>query len=895
MIEASAITTPVLPDVPAVEDKLNFSPYARTLLDIILNPDTQTPLTIGIFGSWGSGKTSLMRMIEDGLKRTQEGGNGRQTFTVWFNAWLYSKEKALWRALVTQVLTGVRRIRDLDPTAATALAALSDQLYRTVGPSELGHLSIMAAELLKEEGTGSAQITLALQHGLDFLQNIAQARQKGELAAAQALRDQVRQATAALEQERIESLERFQTHFKEVIEKYVLPRGYLVIFVDDLDRCLPDKAVEVLEAIKLFLDVPGCIFILGIDRDVVERGIRLRYGELGGMGEREGVQLHVDREAVEMGATRYRAFVQDLYTEAEDVIDGARYLEKIVQIPFVLPPISPQAMGSFVAQLTPNLPDPRCGLVFVRGLEPNPRQVKRALNIFALLWALAQNQPYLMERIAPVRLAKLVVLQQRHGELYERLREEPALLIAWERAFRVRRSREAYQAWAQAAGFDWQSAQGLWSLEEPFPEELEVYEDRAALELLLTMHPLTGDEAKAANFVDMTPPEVYDLIFLAHTAEGGGPTPSEPEKVAPPPKPFAVPEAEVIRLHEFVRFSEEEASYVARQALESVAKMLLGVERDSGSVDVAMRELVQAGYRLTNWLRSSAQPELMSRLADEARTVQVSFGGLQGALMARLPWELVYDGDEDPAVEKVALSGFWGGRHLIERPLPSAYPAAKGAPPLPPLTIPVEKVVRVGLVVDWGIDASPAMELFQSWAREGENIALRPIESLDELRGSLLEEPADIYVVYGRGWQEVGEGVIGVGKGYPLTARKMRDWKLPVKSVAVQASPLSLFYLCLEGDPVQELNWSAWLSALEQFGATGVVAPLIYTPGEWRLYLLRYFLEQVLQGEPAAEALRDARLRIFDETHNPLGLLYVYFGPAALQLSRPEEEADDSG
>ena len=52
MVEATSANAPaVLPDVPAVEDKLNFAPYARTLQDIILNPDTETPLTIGIFGS----------------------------------------------------------------------------------------------------------------------------------------------------------------------------------------------------------------------------------------------------------------------------------------------------------------------------------------------------------------------------------------------------------------------------------------------------------------------------------------------------------------------------------------------------------------------------------------------------------------------------------------------------------------------------------------------------------------------------------------------------------------------------------------------------------------------------------------------------------------------------
>ena len=58
----------------------------------------------------------------------------------------------------------------------------------------------------------------------------------------------------------------------------LIKEARLIVFVDDLDRCLPEKAIEVLEAIKLFLEVPGVVFVLGMDREVVERGIEARYG-----------------------------------------------------------------------------------------------------------------------------------------------------------------------------------------------------------------------------------------------------------------------------------------------------------------------------------------------------------------------------------------------------------------------------------------------------------------------------------------------------------------------------------------------------------------------------------------------------------------------------------------
>jgi ATPase subunit of ABC transporter with duplicated ATPase domains len=160
---------PILDDLPTSKDTLDFQTYVDALADILLDPNARTPLTLGVFGPWGSGKTSLMKMIQARLQRTTpDGESDRQTYTVWFNAWLYSKEEALWRALVVQVLAGVRKIRDLDEAAVVRLNALTDQLHRAAGPEELGNISIAAAELLKEEGTVSAQITLALRYGLDF-------------------------------------------------------------------------------------------------------------------------------------------------------------------------------------------------------------------------------------------------------------------------------------------------------------------------------------------------------------------------------------------------------------------------------------------------------------------------------------------------------------------------------------------------------------------------------------------------------------------------------------------------------------------------------------------------------------------------------------------------------
>lgn len=716
MLAVGNIGPSVLPDLPDADDKLDFAPYANTLRDIILNPLTQTPLTIGIFGSWGSGKTSLMKMIENRLKSAvRDGTSERETYTIWFNAWLYSREDSLWRALIMQVLNGMRKWHRSDQTALQELNELAEHLQRAAGPEELGHLSIAAANLLKEEGTDSAELTLTLQHGLDLLENIAEARERGELEAAMALRDQVRRATATLEQERIESLDRFQQEFRGLIEKYVLPHGYMVIFVDDLDRCLPDKAVEVLEAIKLFLDVPGCIFILGIDREVVERGIRLRYGELGGAGDGGRWPLLVSDEVVKEGsqaAARYRSFLQDLSAEDEDTIDGGRYLEKIIQIPFVLPPISPDAMGNFIAQLAPGLPSRECGLVFAQGLEPNPRQVKRAINIFTLLWELSRNKEELAPLIRPVRLAKLVVIQQRHAELYDLLREDPEQLVAWEAFFRRKKDPAGFAGWERGQG-------GQPSPEVPLHQKVDAYELKSALEALLTMHPLTGETTADANFVDLTADQVRTYVFLTRTVKEAVPEPEAPPVMA---------EARVVEpaVSEGRGVSVDSGAAGSKRGfitgmiysdLDPLLEQVAGEGRFPPELrQRALLSLAMAGSSIYAEVASdpNRQAELEAALG-EPTLIQVS--GIQSE--AQIPWEIVYDRplpytsmqkvsvmqkmavpEEDTEVD---VEGFWGFKHVIERPLTSGYER-----PAPPLEIQVGERPLVTLALE--ASASPPIE-----------------------------------------------------------------------------------------------------------------------------------------------------------------------------------------
>ncbi|MEW5719547.1 MAG: SUMF1/EgtB/PvdO family nonheme iron enzyme [Chloroflexota bacterium] len=420
MDDSQKRTASLLSDSAANRDLLDFTPYTNTLLDIIRDPNTAGPLTIGLFGTWGSGKTSLMQFVRDDLAQDKT----RKFRLAWFDAWKYEKEDALWRALLLRVIDNLRTFendKDVTPDALKKdIEKLEQRLYRDLNWEEKGGLTVDWSKLVKGAATGAIQLSFGFLPGLATLTEAVKAAH-GEIAKGEdagTLLDAFHRDVIEHHQAQLRSIEQFQREFETLVDKHIYKNNErLVVFVDDLDRCLPEKAIEVLEAIKLFLDVRGCIFLLGLDQEVVTRGIKVKYRDF----------------AVDEGAA----------SDKHIPIDGAYYLEKIIQLPFRLPKIEPRAMQPFVSRLAA-FADPRCADIFAEGLETNPRKVKRAINVFLFISKLAEKRAITLQ---PIRLAKIVVIYHSHPELYELLRLNPALL----------RDLETYLR-AQAAPFD--SAQG---------------------------------------------------------------------------------------------------------------------------------------------------------------------------------------------------------------------------------------------------------------------------------------------------------------------------------------------------------------------------------------------------------------------------------------------------
>ncbi len=201
--------------------------------------------------------------------------------------------------------------------------------------------------------------------------------------------------------DQVSSLDQFQAVFKRLLKRFRIggktgegPQRQLYIFVDDLDRCQPEEAVAALEAIKLFLDIQGCIFVLGMDRQVVEQGINVRYA-----------------------AFREAGF------------DARAYLDKIIQVPFNLPPLGSAQISRYLRELSGEIGEGAfaiCGDLIRSAAPSNPRTLKRILNALLLTLYLDGNNAASLKELAEGRgdvdrlrrLAKLVLLQVSFGDTW---------------------------------------------------------------------------------------------------------------------------------------------------------------------------------------------------------------------------------------------------------------------------------------------------------------------------------------------------------------------------------------------------------------------------------------------------------------------------------------------
>lgn len=205
------------------DDSFRFGPYVDVLHNAV-EQATPLPLTVGVFGSWGAGKSSFLQLWQRRFEATQ-------TRTIWFNPWKYDRKVEVWAALLHTILSEMEK-EDTLKDKAKKLARAATWLSVRAG---LGAAAAFA--------TGGVV--------------------KGEQV------DKMLEGLAEEDSAQYRQVNRFEFDFAEAVSEFVGEDGRLVVFVDDLDRCTPESAMTVLESLKLFFAQSQCVFVLALDLDVL--------------------------------------------------------------------------------------------------------------------------------------------------------------------------------------------------------------------------------------------------------------------------------------------------------------------------------------------------------------------------------------------------------------------------------------------------------------------------------------------------------------------------------------------------------------------------------------------------------------------------------------------------
>ena len=219
----------------ASQDEFEVSPYVEGLGDFTL--DCETPLTIAVQGAWGSGKTSMMNMLQKYLEETGK------VETIWFNTWQFSQ------------------FNMDEQISLTFLEHLTKELGKAVGDKN-GHAQEIGKKVLG--------VTKGLAAGL----------------VSNYFGDDLGKVTKELvgvdkDKDIADKILHLKNDFQQLINTVAEDgKKRVVIFIDDLDRLQPIHAIELLEVLKLFVDCENCIFVLAIDTAVVFQGIRAKYGDI---------------------------------------------------------------------------------------------------------------------------------------------------------------------------------------------------------------------------------------------------------------------------------------------------------------------------------------------------------------------------------------------------------------------------------------------------------------------------------------------------------------------------------------------------------------------------------------------------------------------------------------
>lgn len=275
-------------------DLLAYEPFAELVNDILLDKK-MNPLTIGLFGSWGVGKSTLLKLIQNKLQKNDS--KKEKIVCIPLNAWVFEGYDDAKSALMESLLCALKE----EKTVFYKFKDSIEELVKKINFFRLG--------------------SMAVKHGIPLVTGMT--NPLGAMAYLMGNKDTIiedvqkiaKEDNTENEESMINNIRSFRQEFKNLLDEAKIEN--LVVMIDDLDRCNPDRIIETLEAIKLFLSVPKTTFIIAIDDAVVKYSVKRKYPKV----------------------------------DEDDFGISENYIEKIIQLPIYIPELSESDITNYLLLL----------------------------------------------------------------------------------------------------------------------------------------------------------------------------------------------------------------------------------------------------------------------------------------------------------------------------------------------------------------------------------------------------------------------------------------------------------------------------------------------------------------------------------------------------------------
>lgn len=287
------------------DDLLGYQVHAELLSNVVLD-SSMLPISIGIFGDWGSGKSSLMLLMQKSIeewknkvaeenKKLKEAKKNAKVLQIMFNSWQFEDYEdtklTLIETILSEVIKDIKEHRDIFEKADECLKKIQ---YLKLGVVVLKNL---ARKIIPK----------------DIQELLPNKEEWNEISKEDQdiLLEDVKEANSS------NFIKRFREDFTNIIKDG--DYRSVVVYIDDLDRCSPERIIQCLEAVKLFVNVDKTAFVIGADQRIIENAIHERYK-----------------------TPLQQTTISSPYSD---------YLEKLIQLPYKLPKLSYSEQETYVTLL----------------------------------------------------------------------------------------------------------------------------------------------------------------------------------------------------------------------------------------------------------------------------------------------------------------------------------------------------------------------------------------------------------------------------------------------------------------------------------------------------------------------------------------------------------------